>query len=447
MIVNQRPRFYLKRPGANGPTGIFMVIHVDRKQRKWGTGKSIHPELWDKEKQQPTTNRHKIAKAKKINPSVKADLQNIKTRLDNITVEVAKVLAYQETQGITPTIELIKDHLDAIFGTGAKNPKATTTTLLEYTTLFVDQIESGERLIPSTSKQYKFGTVKNYKGFLAQLTSYQKKKKKILLFEDVTMDFYDSFVKFFNNKNYSANTTGRHIRHLKAIMAAAKEERLHNVSEFERKAFKTIKVEVDEIYLTESELKRIENKDLSKTPKLDIARDIFLVGCYTAQRFSDYSRISADHVTETEDGSPIIKLIQNKTGATVMIPISPKLLAILVKYNYQLPKTFEQKINKRIKDVAELAGINSVVITKHTQGGKVITKKSFKYDKVKTHTARRTGATLMYLANIPLIDIMKITGHTTTKNLLRYIKVSKEQTANKLSVHPYFNQSPLKIAK
>ena len=47
-------------------------------------------------------------------------------------------------------------------------------------------------------------------------------------------------------------------------------------------------------------------------------------------------------------------------------------------------------------------------------------------------TARRTAATNMYLAGIAPIDIMKITGHKTEKNLLKYIKVTKEQTADNL---------------
>jgi hypothetical protein len=52
-------------------------------------------------------------------------------------------------------------------------------------------------------------------------------------------------------------------------------------------------------------------------------------------------------------------------------------------------------------------------------------------------TAKRTGATLMYKANIPSIDIMKITGHKKESSLLKYIKVSKE-TVIRMAANPFF---------
>jgi len=45
----------------------------------------------------------------------------------------------------------------------------------------------------------------------------------------------------------------------------------------------------------------------------------------------------------------------------------------------------------------------------------------------------------MYNEGIPALYIMKITGHKTEKDFLNYIKVSKEQIADKLSTHSWFN--------
>jgi hypothetical protein len=46
----------------------------------------------------------------------------------------------------------------------------------------------------------------------------------------------------------------------------------------------------------------------------------------------------------------------------------------------------------------------------------------------------------MYLNDIPTIAIMAITGHTTEKAFLKYIKVTPEQNAQKLVLHPFFNR-------
>ena len=49
------------------------------------------------------------------------------------------------------------------------------------------------------------------------------------------------------------------------------------------------------------------------------------------------------------------------------------------------------------------------------------------------HTARRTGATLMYLAGVDLYDIMKITGHASPKMLKKYIKADTLEVVEKLT--------------
>jgi integrase len=148
-----------------------------------------------------------------------------------------------------------------------------------------------------------------------------------------------------------------------------------------------------------------------------------------------------------DNGLKVIDLIQQKTGERVIIPIKPELDEILKKYDYQVPKTFEQKVNERIKDVGELAKITETVIVEENKGGFKVKKDVKKNELIKTHTARRTGCTLMYLAGVPTIDIMKISGHKTEREFLNYIKVGKEETATNLAKHPYFMGSTLRIAK
>lgn len=336
-------------------------------------------------------------------------------------------------------------------------------TLNQYIKRFILEAETGERLYDHNNKikRYEKGSIKNFKGFQVQFDEYQKGKKVNLNFEHITIDFYDEFVKYFTKKGYSINTIGRHVKNLKSIMRCAREESLHNNTEIDRKKFKVLKTQVDNIYLTELEIFKIRNFDFSKLSPdklmilqkneitnishLDLTRDIFLIGCYTAQRFSDFSKIRPAHIKTMDNGLKVIDLIQQKTGERVIIPIRPELDEILKKYNYQVPKTFEQKINERIKVIGELAGITETVIVEENKGGFKVKKDVPKNELIKTHTARRTGCTLMYLAGIPSIDIMKISGHKSEREFLNYIKVGKEETAQNISKHPYFMGSLLKI--
>ncbi|MFR7540505.1 MAG: site-specific integrase [Alistipes sp.] len=172
---------------------------------------------------------------------------------------------------------------------------------------------------------------------------------------------------------------------------------------------------------------------------VDIPRDIFLVGCYTAQRFSDYSTINEGNIRTLENGQQVIDLKQQKTGNHVVIPIRPELQAILEKYDNRLPRTYEQKVNHLIKEIAREAGITEKVEISYIENGEKKSRLVEKCDLVKTHTARRSGATNMYLAGIPTIAIMKVTGHKTEREFMKYIKITEEQTALELMSHPYFS--------
>ena len=310
-------------------------------------------------------------------------------------------------------------------------------SLTDYITRYVQEMESGERL-NIHKLRYGLSTIKNYKGFIIQFDEFCKVKHKRYDFGDIDLKFYDDFVAYFTTKDYSINTIGRLIKELKIIMRAAREEGLHDNGLIESRKFRVLTAEVENIYLTESEIKAIAEVDLKGDKHRDIARDIFLVGCYTAQRFSDYSTINEGNIRTLDSGQKVIDLKQQKTGNKVVIPIRAELQAILDKYENRLPKAYEQKVNKYIKEIAREAGIVDMVEVSYIENGEKKSHLVEKCELVKTHTARRSGATNMYLAGIPTIAIMKITGHKTEKEFMKYIKITEEQTAMELMNHPYF---------
>lgn len=63
-----------------------------------------------------------------------------------------------------------------------------------------------------------------------------------------------------------------------------------------------------------------------------------------------------------------------------------------------------------------------------------------KYELIHSHTARRTGATLMCLSGMDIYDIMKITGHTSPTMLKKYIKADQLEGVDKIvQKYDYFN--------
>lgn len=313
-------------------------------------------------------------------------------------------------------------------------------TLEMFINKYIDEIESGSRLTVGM-KHFAPGTIKAFKGFRERYSEFCKVKRKRFDFNDVNLTFYDGFVAYFTSKNYSINTIGRHVKELKIIMRAARDEGYHNNGEIEKRKFRAVTAKVDNIYLTESELAVMYALDLSGKPHLEVARDVFLMGCYTAQRYSDYSIIGEQNIRTLNNGEVVVDLKQIKTGNRVVVPARKEVLDILAKYGNKLPKTYEQKVNKYIKEIAQIAEITELVEVEQMEGGRLVKSVVPKNELVKTHTARRSGATNMYLAGIPSIAIMKVTGHQTEKEFMKYIKASEEETAIELMNHPYFNVS------
>ncbi len=86
-----------------------------------------------------------------------------------------------------------------------------------------------------------------------------------------------------------------------------------------------------------------------------------------------------------------------------------------------------------------MAGITEIVEINSVKGGKKRCETYEKCDLIVTHTARRTGATLMYLSGMDLYDICKITGHTSIKMLRKYIKADELDVVSKIINYDYFN--------
>ena len=124
----------------------------------------------------------------------------------------------------------------------------------------------------------------------------------------------------------------------------------------------------------------------------------------------------------------------------VVIPLNNYIKEILKKYAGVVPYVISNvKMNKYLKELIELVEIDDDVLISFTKGGVRQTKCFKKYQLVTVHTARRSFATNAFLRDIPTISIMKITGHRTERAFMKYIKISQEENANKLTNHPFFN--------
>ncbi|MFZ1514078.1 MAG: site-specific integrase, partial [Saprospiraceae bacterium] len=415
-------KFYLKTSEPNSESSIQYRCNINGERFKFGTAQSIYTELWDNKTGRPTTDKKLIKEFKSQIPAIETRLTNTKTILDNICQEVNSFISNSEINRIEIDFEALRKHLAETAlrssqtkntGKGTlKNKEATRSEnnfqyIRQYTEHFIWAITNGNKTIqhgPGYKKRYSHPTIKNYKGFLTQWIEFEKVRNTRFKWEDISQGLYDDFTQFFRSKNYTQDTTGRMIKHFKVIIQAALIDKLHNSKVHREPYFKTLSSKIDNIALTQEELTKLEKLNLMDKPGFEKARDIFLMGCYTALRFSDLKRLNPEYIHGDQ-----IDIPTQKTKKRVIIPISPKLRKLLSKYNFHAPKIEEQKVNKYIKSIAQMAGITDSQHIIETRAG-VTNELLFKrYELITTHTARRTAATNMYLADLKPRFIMDIT--------------------------------------
>ena len=314
-------------------------------------------------------------------------------------------------------------------------------TLGMYMDIYIDQVTKGIR---KTQKGTDFseGTVRSVARVRDLMLEFQAWSGRTYDFDDIDFDFRSRFMCYmYEHKDYNINTAAKSLNTLITMMSAAEAEGYHANRKCLSRQFKAKRKDVDEIYLTKEELTAISKADISTLPKLyEKARDIFMVGVYTAQRVSDYNNIRPDNIIRNPDGSVIINLRQKKTGVWVSIPAKDELKRILEKYSYRLPKVPDKSINLCIKEVARLSGVDSPVTIERTSGGRTSIQTHPKYALIHTHTARRTGATLMYLAGMDVFNICSVTGHSSIAMLKKYIKADKIERARTISSDAAFTK-------
>jgi hypothetical protein len=117
----------------------------------------------------------------------------------------------------------------------------------------------------------------------------------------------------------------------------------------------------------------------------------------------------------------------------VVIPLNNTAKTIIRKYDGCIPEEIHMNdFNKLIKGIAAEAGINEEIIITQKRGGERVETTYKKFELIASHTCRRSFCTNEYLKGTPALFIMKISGHRTERNFLKYIKVDEQVAAQKM---------------
>ena len=374
--------FFIRESKArkNGNVPIEVMITVNGERNSFSTGKQIAIEKWDKTKQQV---KGKDQETQNLNNYLKA----IKAKLYQKEAELLE-------RGFIITAQIL---YDAYFD---KVESLKERSLFE---VFEEHNQEQEKLVGNgVSKATHWVSV--YTIRLLREFVQQKYKREDLYLRELNLNFIQSFHSFLRiDKGMAQNSSTKHLKLLKKIinLSVANSYMAFN-------PFSTYKVErepVDIDFLDEEELRKIINFD-TPLPRLERAKDMFLFGCFTGLSYIDIKTLTPEHFEKDNTGRIWIKKRRVKTGVLSRIPLLPIAKLILDKYKggeKLLPIQDPADINKYLKDIAILCGINK---------------------RICFHTSRHTFASTVTLANnISLEVVSKMLGHTNTRMTTHYAKL------------------------
>lgn len=297
------------------------------------------------------------------------------------------------------------------------------------------KMESGEIRQERNDKIYSPHTIEASSKTLLILKKFANEEKVQLNYK-FDKASRDAFVRWSMGKNYSNNTINTRINMLRAFLKYSKKAGKHNNLSYKEDDFHFPGEITDAIVLTPEEIKAVYSIQLKSAQ--DMARDFALLGCFMGLRRGDLLQIN-NYIIRGN----IIEILTGKTDEKVIIPLHPIVLEIHNKYNGRLPTFYETFLNYHLPNIFKLAAskckslLEKYLMTM-TSGG---IKQGTYYEKwnlVSPHTLRRTCFTNMKKAGIPEEDIIKISGHSTVASLRRYLRISKEESAERLASHPFF---------
>lgn len=383
----------IKREG----TLYFQVIY-NRKVRQISTPYRIYEWEWDRQSND-IVNQSKISSER---------LNIIKTIHDNIVWEKKRINKIIESLQNSSKPFSVDDIVISY-----RNSLENRTSVFDYIRIRINYLKDAGR--ERTSETYK-----------QMLFSFMKFRNHEDLYFDMIDDKlicqYESFMK---NSNLCRNTTSFHMRILRSVYNRAVEDGLSK----QMNPFRHVYTGVDKTSkraIGLDEIRRIKNLNLSNTPKLDFARDIFLFSFY----MRGMSFIDIAYLQKTNLSGGYISYNRKKTGQQMTIKWEKEMEEIANKYASQ-SKTFLFPIIERNDGTERKQYLNKMLLINRRL--KVIAEKIALSVPLTMYVARHSWASIAQANNIPIKAISLGMGHDkeeTTRIYLASIQTDVIDNAN-----------------
>ena len=426
IFINQMQcNFNLRQPKANKPTNIYLVVYLNNKQVKLSTGVKVYPEHWNIRKQQAYVNA-RLSKLDNNNNTIANDRLS---ELKDMFLEFKHYLCEHPTD-IENSITILRTRIYKNTMTTEIKKKSATTVMKE--------IIDAKQAASSTKEQQKLN--------VGKFERYLKENNISDTWESMNLNTFEGYQKYLVDNGRGSVTIRNIIQNTLFPLLKKVSKRVDipftwydsNLNSFEFVKDESNKelASNTKVTLTEEQLKQLYDYPITGTElqvrKRTEIRDLFVLQCLVGQRVGDMQKFfNGDNEKDEEEDT--ISIIQQKTKARAIIPLTPLAKEIISKYqNTELKyyKPSNSNLNAELRIIAEEAGLN-IPITFEDKDGKQVKPL---FELVHTHTARHTFITIMCRRDIPKETIIIATGHEDTKMIDKvYSHLSNKDKAQKVS--------------
>jgi site-specific recombinase XerD len=403
--------FRLKYPNLEKKTLIYFTASFKNEGKTfvYSTGEKINPKDWDFKNKRPLnlSGRKSEANTRRIIDSQISRYSNFFTELVNRYKSINEDL----------TIEKAREEFNIEF----KKVEKSINDFFKIYDFFVNEKKEDQ-----TDQANSLTTISRYEYNKTLLEEFRDKTSYNIRFNTINKDFYNAFIKFcVETRNHSANTLSRNIGLFKTFMYWALLNKFTYNDEF--KNFKNVKKFItNEVALTIEQVNEIKTFDLEDNQKLIRVRDLFVFGCSTGMRYSNYSKVKKNDVS-----NGFINVIDVKDKSkSLSIPLNKYSKEILEKYDYYLPAISNQKFNDYLKELFLKMEYKEIVKKTMRYGNDIVESESPLYERISSHTARRSFITIMKNEGVPDKVIMSYTGHKSIEVFNNYYRPNQEHRIN-----------------
>ena len=293
---------------TNGKAEVMFRVNGTREMRpRLHTGIYIDPEDWSEGKNKGgNAGPLKTSKACKLSDARLKANSKTNERINGLAVALRNAI---ESEGIGDrNAEDFKGWaahlLDKLQHPDKYAPKkAEPLTLMKIVGGVVDLVKEKKEIDGVTLSS---GTITTYNQLQNYLIAFKQFKGMAqdddFTTDELTTSWYDEFTGYlFDEQGLKRNTVGKQVKVLKSILRKRIPMAQRAGCEFivtrKCQVVRDKASDINAVFLNEQQLKVIAEQPLS--PRLTIQRDLFLLQCWTGQRYSDLAKLTAENIQYT----------------------------------------------------------------------------------------------------------------------------------------------------